>query len=102
MLLLAQCLLLPETLYPRAAVVLAAGGQVDALAIPRTRQLGYFVSLRMRNMHDRSNKIESAQGTWCSPSQALAYSNSIPLSVEISYHCHQRLSVLLSAVLVDL
>lgn len=47
-----QCVLLPETLYPRQAVVLVESRQVgpggelqDAnhLGIPRTKQLGYFV-----------------------------------------------------------
>ncbi|KIW02725.1 uncharacterized protein PV09_06159 [Verruconis gallopava] len=42
--LLAQCFFLPETLYPRSAVVSAEsrGGNADQLNIPRSRQLGYL------------------------------------------------------------
>ena len=51
-LLVCQCLLLPETLYPRAAVVLAEnhrlagnsdfGGGIDPMKMPRTKELGYL------------------------------------------------------------
>jgi hypothetical protein len=54
-LLLLQCVLLPETLYPRAAVLLAEArrsrpldkSEVDALGIRRTKQLGYVVCCQM-------------------------------------------------------
>lgn len=47
-LLLAQCFFLPETLYPRQAVVLSESGQLDSsptLGYPKTLELGYLVSL---------------------------------------------------------
>ncbi|KAH8811011.1 putative MFS transporter [Xylogone sp. PMI_703] len=42
-LLVLQCLLLPETLYPRAAVIIAENSSnIVNIDIPRTKQLGYF------------------------------------------------------------
>lgn len=41
-LLLSQCLLLPETLYPRAVVVAAEGQHTSLITLKRTKQLGYF------------------------------------------------------------
>lgn len=45
---LTQSFFLPETLYPREAVVLSESGQLQSLPvdIPRTLQLGYLVSYR--------------------------------------------------------
>lgn len=95
--LMCQCVFLPETLYPRAAIL---GGSVcaEGVSLKRTKQLGYLVS--NSGSYHPTNMTALPSNPRGRPSQALELHSPVRQAVDVSDRLHQRLRLCLLSVLV--
>ena len=98
-LLLVQCVLLPETLYPRAIMV-TAERQGTVVDVKRTNQLGHFVSCEHNTATVADERSAFGQSPWCSTPRSMDYHYTIREALCLSNNRDQRLRLLLPPILV--